>query len=110
MFIKHRFLLFAALLFIGLSGNGHAAGQFHAGSGNSSTQIKGTWQSAKSTLTFRADGTIIYKGKRYYYAVSNGGTIQLTGTHGSMTIPYFFNAGKLILMIDGKETVYTRRR
>lgn len=115
MFLKCRFLIFAALLFFALpvavlSGNGYAAEQSRAGSGNPSKQIQGTWYSAKETLTFRANGTIIYKGKRYYYAVSSGGTIQLAGKHGSLTIPYYFAKGKLTLTVNGKQTVYTRRR
>lgn len=115
MFSKYRYLLLVALVFFGLpvaclSGNVYAAEQSRVGSGNPSKQIKGTWHSAKETLTFKANGTIIYKGKRYYYAVSSGGTIQLTGKHGSLTIPYYFTNGKLTLTVNGKATVYTRRR
>jgi hypothetical protein len=93
MLIKRRFLLFVALLITGLplaglSGDGHAAGQIRAVSSKPSTLIKGTWRSAKETLTFSANGTIIFRGKKYYYAVSNGGTIQLTGKYNSLTIPY----------------------
>lgn len=115
MFSKSRLWLFAALLFVGLpvacvSGNVYAAGHSKSSSSNSSSKVRGTWHSAKETLTFRRDGTVIYKGKRYYYAVSSGGTIQLTGKHGTLTIPYYFTDGKLTLTIDGKRTVYTRRR
>lgn len=107
--------LFAALLFIGLSvaglpGDSHAAEPSRVRSGLPSAAIKGTWRSAKETLTFNANGTIIYKGKKYYYAVSNGGTIQLTGRRGSLTIPYQLAGGKLTLTVDGRATVYTRKR
>lgn len=115
MFLKRRFLLLTALVLFGLSvtglsGKGYAAEQSRARSVQPSALIKGTWHSAKETLTFNANGTIIYKGKRYYYAVSSGGTIQLTGKHGSVTLPYQLAGGKLTLTIDGKSTVYTRRR
>ena len=102
--------MLATLLFIGLSGNGYAAEQSRAGSVKPSAAIRGTWHSAKETLTFNANSTIIYKGKRYYYAVSTGGTIQLTGKHGSVTIPYQLAGGKLTLTVDCKATVYTRKR
>ncbi len=115
MFLKRRFLLLATLLFfgsslIGFSGKGYAAEQSRVRSGQPSALIKGTWHSAKETLTFNANGTVIYKGKRYYYAVSSGGTIQLTGKRGSLTIPYQLTGGKLTLTVDGKATVYARRR
>lgn len=115
MLLKRRFLLLATLLFfgsslIGFSGKGYAAEQSRVSSGQPSALIKGTWHSARETLSFNANGTIIYKGKRYYYAVSSGGTIQLTGKRGSLTIPYQLAGGKLTLTVDGKATVYTRRR
>lgn len=112
--IKRWFLLFAmfsiaGLSVLGLPGNGYAE-QSRLGAGSPSASIKGTWRSAKETLTFNADGTAIFRGKRYYYAVSSGGTIQLTGKHGSLTLPYQLAGGKLTLTVDGKRTVYTRRR
>lgn len=114
MLIKHRYLLLVALALFGLSvtgfsGKGYAAGQPGVRAGQPSAAIKGTWHSPKETLTFNANGTITYKGKRYYYAVSSGGTIQLTGKHGSLTFPYQLAGGKLTLTVDGKTTVYTRR-
>ena len=115
MHIKRRFLMLATLLLFGLSvtglsGKGYAAEQSRVRSGQPSALIKGTWHSAKETLNFNANGTIVYKGKRYYYAVSSGGTIQLTGKRGSLTIPYQLAGGKLTLTVDGKTTVYTRMR
>ena len=114
MFSGRWLLLLTMLLFfgssvIGLSGTGYAAERSHAGKGSPSASIRGTWRSAKETLTFNSNGTIVYKGKRYYYAVSSGGTIQLTGKHDSVTLPYQLAGGKLTLTIDGKSTVYTRR-
>lgn len=115
MFIKRWYLLFATLslagLFvIGLPGNGYAAERPFPRSSRPSAAVIGTWRSAQETLTFNANGTAIYQGKRYYYAVSTGGTIQLTGKHGNLTIPYRLAGGKLTLTVKGKSTVYTRRR
>jgi len=115
MMLKHRFILLATILFVGLSmsglsGNSYAADHSRAGAAKPSEVIQGTWHSAKGTLTFNENSTIIYKGKRYYYAVSSGGVIQLTGKHGSLTIPFQIAGGKLTLTADGKATVYTRKR
>ncbi len=114
MYLKRPFILFAMLLFAGLSvaaaPRTYAAEPSRAGSSKPSEAIKGTWHSAKETLTFNPNGTIIYKGKRYYYAVSTGGTIQLTGKQGSnLTLPYQLVGGKLTLTVNGQPTVYTRR-
>lgn len=115
MLLKRRLLMLATLLFfaisvIGLSGKSYAAEHSRERPGRLSDVIKGTWHSAKETLTFNANSTVIYKGKRYYYAVSSGGTIQLTAKSGSLTIPYHLAGGKLTLTVDGKSTVYTRKR
>lgn len=113
MFLKRGLLLYVTLIFAGLSVTGlsgicYAAEAPRVVASKPSASIKGTWHSAKETLTFNANGTIVYKGKRYYYAVSSGGTIQLTGKRGSLTIPYQLAGGKLTLTVDGKATVYTR--
>jgi hypothetical protein len=57
-----------------------------------------------------ANGTINYHGKRYYYAVSNGGMIQLKGRQGEKTIPYQLSEGKLTLTEGGATTIYRRKR
>ncbi len=112
---KNRLFLFVALLIAlpvsGLDRTCHAAEHARPASGKPSDAIKGTWVSPRETLTFNANGTIVYKGKRYYYAVSNGGAIQLTGRSGSsLTIPYTLVSGRLTLTVDGKATTYTRKR
>jgi hypothetical protein len=103
-------LLFAALLFIGLPGSGFAAERPHGSVSKTGKSLRGTWYSADGTITFKDNGTINYQGKRYFYAVSNGGLIQLSGNHSSNAIPYQLFGGKLTLMENGKATVYTRKR
>lgn len=110
MLFSRSYMLFAALLLIGLSNGNVAAQGSHGFATKEELSLRGTWYSAKGTLTFKDNGTINYKGKRYYYAVSNGGLIQLTGRHSSNAIPYQLAAGKLTLTADGKSTVYTRKR
>ncbi|MGC2165638.1 MAG: hypothetical protein WA632_06455 [Gallionella sp.] len=89
---------------------------FWAGSGNAevtkpSSGVTGTWYSERGTkLTFRSNGTITYHGKRYYFAVTNGGIIQLKGRRGEVTIPYSLAGGQLTLTEDGEKSVYKRKR
>jgi hypothetical protein len=103
-------LLIAALLLIGLSEGGFAAQRSHGMVTKEEQSLRGTWYSAEGSITFKDNGTIKFKGKRYYYAVSNGGLIQLTGRHSSNAIPYQLAGGKLTLTVNGKSTVYTRKR
>ena len=98
-------MLFAMLFSLGWSGSGQAATKL------TSASLAGTWSNTKGkTLTFMANGTINYQGKRYYYAVSNGGIIQLKGRHGERTIPYQLSSGKLTLTEGGVATIYRRKR
>jgi len=103
-------LLIAALLLMGLSEGGFAAQRSHRMVTKEEQSLRGTWYSAEGSITFKDNGTINFKGKRYYYAVSNGGLIQLTGRHSSNAIPYQLAGGKLTLTVNGKSTVYTRKR
>jgi hypothetical protein len=103
------FLLLAALLLMGLSDGGFAAGRSHGMVTKAEKSLRGTWYSAEGSISFKDNGTINYKGKRYYYAVSNGGLIQLSGKHSMNAIPYQLSGGKLTLTVDGKATVYLRR-
>jgi hypothetical protein len=106
-----RFLLMlVALLLMGLSEGGFAAQRSHGMVTKAEQSLRGTWYSAKGSITFKDNGTINFKGKRYYYAVTNGGMIQLSGKHSSNAIPYQLSGGKLTLTVDGKPTVYTRKR
>lgn len=104
------FFLLAALVFMGMSDGGFAAERFHGTITKTEKSLRGTWYSAEGTITFMDNGTISYKGKRYYYAVSTGGMIQLSGKHSSNAIPYQLSGGKLTLTVDGKATVYSRKR
>jgi hypothetical protein len=104
MALSRWLLLFAMLFSLGWSGSGHAAIK-------TSASIAGTWYGAHGkSVTFKRNGTINYHRKKYYYAVSSGGFIQLKGKHGDLTIPFQLSGGKLILTEDGKETVYRRKR
>jgi hypothetical protein len=104
MTFPRALLLFALLFSLGWSGNVLAASK-------TSSSIAGTWHGAHGkSITFKKNGTINYHGKRYYYAVSSGGFIQLKGKHGDLTIPFGLAGGKLTLTENGETTVYRRRR
>ncbi len=72
--------------------------------------LRGTWYSAEGTITFRVNGTVRIRGKRYFYAVSNGGMIELSGNHSSNAIPYQLAGDKLTLTVNGHTAVYSRKR
>jgi hypothetical protein len=110
MSFSRIFLLLAALFLIGLSEASFASQRSHGMVTKAERSLRGTWYSAKGALTFKGNGTVNYKGKRYYYAVSNGGLIQLSGTHSVNAIPYQLAGGKLTLMENGRATVYSRKR
>jgi hypothetical protein len=93
-----------------ISDGGFAAERSHGTVTKTEKSLRGTWYSAEGSLTFKDNGTINYNGKRYYYAVSNGGMIQLSGKHSMNAIPYQLAGGRLTLMADGKATVYSRKR
>jgi hypothetical protein len=103
-------LLIVALLLTGLSEGGFAAQRSHGMVTKAEKSLRGTWYSAEGSLTFKGNGTINYKGKRYFYAVSNGGIIQLSGKHSVNAIPYQLSGDKLTLIEAHKVTVYRRQR
>jgi len=105
MTLSRWMFLFAMFFSLGWSGGSQAATKL------TSASLAGTWQNEHGKkLTFRKNGTIIYQGKRYYYAVSSAGYIQLKGSHGDLTIPYKFVSGKLTLIEGGESSVYKRKR
>ena len=103
-------VLLTTLLLLGLSNVGFAAERFHGTVTKTERALRGTWYSAEGSITFKNNGTLHYKGKRYFYAITNGGLIQLSGKHSSIAIPYQLSGGKLTLLVDGEERVYTRKR
>jgi len=106
-----RWLFLPAILLLMCLSDGSVAAQHSRGmTTKEELSLRGAWYSTKETLTFKDNGTINYKGKRYYYAVSNGGLIQLTGKRSSNAIPYQLAGGRLTLTVHGKSTVYTRTR
>jgi hypothetical protein len=103
-------LLFAALFLTGLPAAGIAAERSHGMVTKAERSLRGTWYSAEGPVTFRSNGTVRFRGKRYYYAVSNGGMIQLSGDRSSNAINYQLAGDQLTLTMDGRSTVYTRKR
>ncbi len=106
-----RWLLpLAVLMLFALPDGGFAAERAYGAVTKAERSLRGTWYSATGAITFKDNGTIKYKGIRYFYAVSNGGIIQLSGNNRVNAIPYQLSGGKLTLIENGKVTVYTRNR
>lgn len=104
-------LLCSALLLAGLPAGSFAAEHTYRMVTKAEQSLRGSWYSATgSTITFRNDGTVRLKGKRYFYAVSNGGMIQLSGSNSSDALPYQLAGDHLTLTVDGHTTVYSRKR
>jgi hypothetical protein len=110
MFFSRCLLLFSALLLTGLPAGGIAAERSHGMVTKAENSLRGTWYSAEGPVTFRSNGTVKFRGKRYFYAVSNGGMIQLSGNHSSNAIYYQLAGDQLTLTMDGRTTVYSRKR
>ena len=110
MFFSRCFFLFATLMIVGLSDGAYASPHLHGFVTKADRSLRGTWYSSEGTITFKTNGTVHYHGKRYFYAVSNGGLIELSGKHRSNAIPYQLAEGKLTLMEKGEEVVYTHKR
>lgn len=109
MSVARWLLLFATLLFMGMSASAYAAQRPHTALNKHAELLRGTWYSAEGEITFNANNTLIYKGKRYYCAIASG-TIQLSKKRSTSMIPYRISDDKLILTVNGKETVYSRNR
>lgn len=110
-FSQARQLLLVAILSLAGMGNiAHAAEQSGTMPRQSSKSLAGTWYSSDGAITFKSNGTVKYEGKRYYYAVTNGGLIQLSRKGGNRAISYQLSGGKLTLTVNGKARVYSRKR
>lgn len=107
--LPRRLLLITMLALLAMTGSGYAAERHVTTAGKPAKSLTGTWYSAEGAITFKANGTIDYEGKRYYYAVGNGGLIQLSKKGSSRTVPYQLSGGKLTLTENGKARVYSRR-
>ena len=105
-----RCLLLFSLLLTGLPTGAIAAERSHGMVTKAESSLRGTWYSAEGPVTFRSNGTVKFRGERYFYAVSNGGMIQLSGNRSSNAIYYQLAGDQLTLTMDGRSTVYSRKR
>jgi hypothetical protein len=103
-------LLCSALFIVGLPAASFAAERSYGMVTKAEKSLRGRWFSATGSITFSNNGTVRLKGKRYFYAVSNGGMIQISGHGSSDAIPYQLFGDQLTLTVDGITTVYTRTR
>jgi len=103
-------LLCCALFLAGLPAGSFAAEHSFGMVTKAEQSLRGRWYSAQGSITFRSNGTVLLKGRRYFYAVSDGGMIQLSGHNSSDAISYQLFGERLTLTMDGITTVYTRNR
>jgi hypothetical protein len=103
-------LLCSALFLVGLPAGSFAAERSYGMVTKAEKSLRGRWYSAEGSITFGSNGTVRLKGKRYFYAVSDGGMIQLSGHNSSDAISYQLFGDQLTLTVDGITTVYTRTR
>lgn len=103
-------LLLSTLLLAGLPAGGIAAERSHGMVTQAESSLRGTWYSTAGPVTFRSNGTVKFRGRRYFYAVSNGGMIQLSGNNSSNAIYYQLASDQLTLTMDGRSTIYSRKR
>lgn len=103
-------LLCCALFLAGLPAGSFAAERTFGMVTKAEHSLRGRWYSADGSITFRNNGTVWLKGRRYFYAVSDGGMIQLSGHNSSDAISYQLFGKQLTLTVDGITTVYTRTR
>ncbi len=103
-------LLLTALLLTGLPAGGIAAERSHGMVTKAESSLRGSWYSAEGPVIFRSNGTVRFRRKRYFYAVSNGGMTQLSGNSSSNAIYYQLAGDQITLTMDGRSTVYSRKR
>lgn len=70
-------------------------------------KLLGTWTSDDGDVTFNANGTLIYKGKKDYCAIAQG-TIQISKRHSSVILPYRFVNDNLLITDSGTVATYKR--
>ena len=73
----------------------------------SENSLVGRWQSDEATVVIRDDGTVSINDEEFSYRIKNS-VIIVSGDEGSMSFPFAFQNGKLIVEVEGREVVYSR--
>jgi hypothetical protein len=90
MCVKGIVVLFMMVL-LGFSMNSHADTQML---NRHLVKLLGTWKCPQNEVSFFANRTILYQGRRYIGAIAQG-TIQLSKRKATVLLPYQFQNGKL---------------
>lgn len=109
-FIKTKSHIFVFLMLLVCSSC--AINAQKSGAQNAQSQkdaLVGRWQSSEATVEIRSDNTLTINGEEYSYRVKNS-VITVSGDEGSMSFPFTFENGKLIVEVEGREVVYTRMK
>ncbi|NOU01579.1 MAG: hypothetical protein HOO95_08425 [Gallionella sp.] len=70
-------------------------------------KLLGTWQSDKGAVTFNANRTCVYLGKKYICAIADG-AIQIKKRKAVIVLPYRFQNGQLLISDHNVMSTYTR--
>ena len=103
-----RSLVLFVVLSLGLPTTVMAGESPRAVAGKPAAKLVGVWHSARGNITFKSNGTMIYKGRSHYFAAGNG-VIQIKSKHLIRNLPYRIFDGKLTVTENGEDTVYTRK-
>ena len=69
--------------------------------------LVGRWQGADSVVQINADNTVIIRGETFRYAVA-GNILTLTGSDGSLPMPFELKGDTLIVAVNGQPQTLTR--
>lgn len=100
-------IVLVVLLSLGLPATVIGGESPRALAGKPAAKLVGIWHSAGGNITFKPNGTMIYKGRSHYFAAGNG-VIQIKSKHLIRNLPYRIFDGKLTVTENGVDTVYTR--
>jgi hypothetical protein len=106
--MSRNLILFVALLSLGLPVAASAGETPRQIAGKPSAKLVGVWRSeAGATITFKSNGIVVYKGRRYHYAAGNG-AIQIKNRKVFRQLPYRIFDDKLTVTDNGVDTAYAR--
>ena len=73
----------------------------------SGSGLIGRWQNKEATLEIKGNGSVVINGETFRYTV-HGDVITLSGTDGSVEIPFQLDGDTLITTFNGQRNVYAR--
>jgi hypothetical protein len=69
--------------------------------------LVGTWKNERTTLRITADGMMTINNVRYRYKATDD-TLTITGSDGSVDMPYRLDGDELTVTVNGQDVLYRR--